>query len=54
MLCRRHVLAAVPEIRAQAAQLAEHLLHVLTRRPNPGRVGSTAEEKASSRKYLRV
>ena len=47
---------AVPEIRAQAAQLAEHLLHVLLRHAHPARLPreSTMEERTSSRKYLRT
>jgi uncharacterized NAD(P)/FAD-binding protein YdhS len=43
-------------IRAQAAQLAEHLLHVLLRHPHPARLAgeSTIEDRTSSRKYLRI
>jgi uncharacterized NAD(P)/FAD-binding protein YdhS len=47
---------AVPEIRAQAAHLAEHLLHVLLRHAHPVRVPgeSSTEEQRPSRKYLRI
>lgn len=47
---------AVPEIRAQAAQLAEHLLHLLTKYPHAIRVPNetTAEERTSNRKYMRI
>lgn len=46
---------AVPEIRAQAAQLAEHLLHVLLKYKHSVHVNSsTSEEGISGRKYLRI